>query len=320
MRLRCLRSAVAALALVVATPALAANLGAKDDTIKLAINEWTGQHVTTHIAGQILENMGYKVEYVTAGNYPQHSALSDGSIHATLEVWTNNAGEVYPKMKKARKIVDIGELQLDTNEGWLYPKHMEEICPGLPDWNALAKCKDKLATAETFPNGRVLSYPADWGTRSADMIKGLALPYKAVPAGSEGALIAELKAAVAAKKPLVMMFWAPHWVLSEVDVGWVKMPKYEEACAKDASWGPNPNAINDCGVNVPLVMKVAWTGFEKKWPAAWAFLKDFRMDAKQQEKMMKAIDQEGEKLDKVVAAWVDANKATWEPWMTAALN
>lgn len=320
MRLRCLRSAVAALALVVATPALAADLGAKDDTIKLAINEWTGQHVTTHIAGQILENMGYKVEYVTAGNYPQHSALSDGSIHATLEVWTNNAGEVYPKMKKARKIVDIGELQLDTNEGWLYPKHMEEICPGLPDWNALAKCKDKLATAETFPNGRVLSYPADWGTRSADMIKGLALPYKAVPAGSEGALIAELKAAVAAKKPLVMMFWAPHWVLSEVDVGWVKMPKYEEACTKDASWGPNPNAINDCGVNVPLVMKVAWTGFEKKWPAAWAFLKDFRMDAKQQEKMMKAIDQEGEKLDKVVAAWVDANKATWEPWMTAALN
>jgi len=320
MRLRCLRSAVAALALVVATPALAADLGAKDDTIKLAINEWTGQHVTTHIAGQILENMGYKVEYVTAGNYPQHSALSDGSIHATLEVWTNNAGEVYPKMKKARKIVDIGELQLDTNEGWLYPKHMEEICPGLPDWNALAKCKDKLATAETFPNGRVLSYPADWGTRSADMIKGLALPYKAVPAGSEGALIAELKAAVAAKKPLVMMFWAPHWVLSEVDVGWVKMPKYEEACTKDASWGPNPNAINDCGVNVPLVMKVAWTGFEKKWPAAWAFLKDFRMDAKQQEKMMKAIDQDGEKLDKVVAAWVDANKATWEPWMTAALN
>ncbi|MEE9587729.1 MAG: ABC transporter substrate-binding protein [Hyphomicrobiaceae bacterium] len=320
MRLRCLRSAVAALALVVATPALAADLGAKDDTIKLAINEWTGQHVTTHIAGQILENMGYKVEYVTAGNYPQHSALSDGSIHATLEVWTNNAGEVYPKMKKARKIVDIGELQLDTNEGWLYPKHMEEICPGLPDWNALAKCKDKLATAETFPNGRVLSYPADWGTRSADMIKGLALPYKAVPAGSEGALIAELKAAVAAKKPLVMMFWAPHWVLSEIDVGWVKLPKYEEACTKDASWGPNPNAINDCGVNVPLVMKVAWTGFEKKWPAAWAFLKDFRMDAKQQEKMMKAIDQDGEKLNKVVAAWVDANKATWEPWMTAALN
>ena len=320
MRLRCLRSAVAALALVVATPALAADLGAKDDTIKLAINEWTGQHVTTHIAGQILENMGYKVEYVTAGNYPQHSALSDGSIHATLEVWTNNAGEVYPKMKKARKIVDIGELQLDTNEGWLYPKHMEEICPGLPDWNALTKCKDKLATAETFPNGRVLSYPADWGTRSADMIKGLALPYKAVPAGSEGALIAELKSAVAAKKPLVMMFWAPHWVLSEVDVGWVKMPKYEEACTKDASWGPNPTAINDCGVNVPLVMKVAWTGFEKKWPAAWAFLKDFRMDAKQQEKMMKAIDQEGEKLNKVVAAWVDANKATWEPWMTAALN
>lgn len=320
MRLRCLRGAVAALAIGAVTPALAANLGAKDETIKLAINEWTGQHVTTHIAGKILKKMGYDVEFVTAGNYPQHSALSDGSIHATLEVWLNNAGDVYPKMKKSRKIVDIGELQLDTNEGWLYPKHMEDVCPGLPDWNALVKCKDKLATAETFPNGRILSYPADWGARSADMIKGLGIPFKAIPAGSEGALVAELKSAVAAKKPLVMMFWAPHWVLSEVDVGWVALPKYEEACTKDASWGPNPNAINDCGVDVPLVMKVAWSGFEEKWPAAWKFLKSFKMDAKEQEKMMKAIDQDGEKLNKVVSAWVDANKAKWEPWMNSALN
>ena len=49
----------------------AADLGAKDETIKLAINEWTGQHITTHVAGEILKRMGYKVEFVTAGYYPQ---------------------------------------------------------------------------------------------------------------------------------------------------------------------------------------------------------------------------------------------------------
>ncbi len=299
--------------------AIAADMGAKDDTIKLAINEWTGQHVTTHIAGSVLKKMGYKVEYVTAGNYPQHTALADGDIHATLEVWLNNAGEVYPKMKETGKIVDIGKLELETNEGWLYPKHMEEICPGLPDWKALEKCKDKMATAETFPNGRVLSYPADWGTRSADIIKGLAIPYKAVPAGSEGALVAELKGSIAAKKPLVMMFWAPHWVLSEVDVGWVQLPKYEAACAKEPGWGPNPKEINDCGVDVPLVMKVAWNGFENKWPAAYKFLQAFKMNAKEQEKMMKAIDQDGKKLEDIVGAWVSANEGTWKPWMDAAM-
>jgi glycine betaine/proline transport system substrate-binding protein len=33
------------------TAAYAAEMGAKDETIKLTINEWTGQHISSHIAG-----------------------------------------------------------------------------------------------------------------------------------------------------------------------------------------------------------------------------------------------------------------------------
>lgn len=303
-----------------ATGASAADLGATDQTIKLAINEWTGQHVTTHIAGQILEHMGYSVEYVTAGNYPQHAALADGTIHATLEVWLNNAGDIYPEMRDAGSLVDIGPLGLETREGWVYPVHMEEVCPGLPNWEALADCADELAEAETFPNGRILSYPADWGNRSEQMINGLGLPYTAVPAGSEGALVAELKSAATAGKPLVMMFWAPHWVLAEVDVNWVELPAYDPACETDASWGPNPNEVMDCGVSPPDTMKVAWSGFQDTWPAAYAMLEQLTMSAEDQQRMMLAIDQNGEALEEVVSAWVAENEATWMPWVEAATN
>jgi glycine betaine/proline transport system substrate-binding protein len=313
-----LGTAAASLLAAFSQQATAAELGDVDDAIKLAVNEWTGQHITTHIGGSLLEKAGYTVEYITAGNYPQHAALADGDVHATLEVWDNNAGDIYPKMKDAGKIVDIGNTGLATNEGWMYPKHMEELCPGLPAWEALKDCKDVLATAETFPQGRILSYPADWGTRSADIITGLGIDYKAVPAGSEGALVAELTAADAAKKPLVMMFWAPHWVFSIVDVGWVELPKYDPACSTEASWGPNPDEINDCGVNLPLTIKVAWAGFQEKWPAAWDLLALFTMDTGQQEAMMNAIDNNGEKLEDVIAAWVADNEATWKPWVEAA--
>lgn len=306
--------------LLSAQGASAEDMGATGEPIKLAINEWTGQHVTTHIAGQVLEKMGYSVEYVTAGNYPQHSALADGTIHASMEVWLNNAGDIYPKMKESGQIVDIGPLKLETREGWVYPVHMKEVCPGLPAWEALKDCAEAMATPETFPDGRILSYPADWGNRSAQMIEGLDLPYAAVPAGSEGALVAELKAAATADKPLVMMFWAPHWVLAEVDVEWVEMPAYDPACETDASWGVNPNATMDCGVSPPDTMKVAWNGFADKWPAAYAFLEQMTMSAEEQQKMMLAIDQKGEKLEDVVSAWVDANEATWKPWMDAAMN
>ena len=127
-------SAILAACLGGGAVASAADLGAKDEPIKLTMLEWTGQHVSTHIAGQLLEKLGYKVEYVTAGNFPEFSGLSDGTLSGSVEVWMNNVGDIFPKVLADKKIVDVGPLKLQTNEGWIYPKYMEQICPGLPDW------------------------------------------------------------------------------------------------------------------------------------------------------------------------------------------
>ncbi|RVC60071.1 glycine/betaine ABC transporter substrate-binding protein, partial [Mesorhizobium sp. M2A.F.Ca.ET.046.02.1.1] len=108
-----------ALAFAATTPGLSAELGAKEEPIKLAMLEWTGAHVSTHIAGQLLEKLGYKVEYVTAGNFPQFSGLADGSLSASVEVWMNNVGDIYPKTLAAKQIEDIGKLDLKTREGWI---------------------------------------------------------------------------------------------------------------------------------------------------------------------------------------------------------
>jgi glycine betaine/proline transport system substrate-binding protein len=300
-------------------PSQAGQVPESSDVIKLAINEWTGQHISTRVAGEILKRMGYNVEYVTAGYFPQFQALEDGTISASLEIWSNNIGDQYAKAEATGQVVRIGDLGVDTNEGWVYPKYMEQKCPGLPDWKALLKCADLLSTPETIPNGRIVVYPADWGGRSQTIIEALDLPYTAVPAGSEGALVAELKSAVTREDPLVMMFWAPHWVLAEIDVGWVKLPKYEAACHDDPSWGPNPNATGDCGVDVAITFKVAWKGMQDKWPAAYRFLEVYQIDDEDQIPMMAAIDVRGEDLVAVTKKWVDDNEAKWRPMVEAAL-
>lgn len=46
------------------------------DPIKIAVNEWTGQHVSAHISGSVLQAAGYTVEYVTAGAVPQFAAIA----------------------------------------------------------------------------------------------------------------------------------------------------------------------------------------------------------------------------------------------------
>jgi glycine betaine/proline transport system substrate-binding protein len=244
---------------------------------------------------------------VTAGNFPQFSGLADGTLSASVEVWLNNVGDIYPKVLEEKKIENIGLLDLETREGWIYPKYMEQVCPGLPDWTALNKpeCVQALSTPETAPNGRFLDYPADWGSRAATIIADNNMPYTAVPAGSEGALVAELESANAAKSPLVMMFWAPHFALAQTEVEWVKMP---------------PCKIQDNAhcITPPDVAKIVWSGFAAKWPAAYELLKNLKMDAEQQQEIMLRVDKKGEKLEDVVKEWVDKNEATWKPWVDAA--
>ena len=61
------------------------------------------------------------------------------------------------------------------------------------------------------------------------MIKALGLPFQAVPSGGEGNLVAEYKAAVAKKEPIIMMFWEPHAMFADVTGKWVQFPKFEQA-------------------------------------------------------------------------------------------
>ena len=156
-----------------------------DEPIKLALNEWTGQHISTRVAGEILKRMGYRVEYVTAGYYPQMQALEDNTISATLEIWSSNIGEHYDKALASGNVVELGDLGLQPVETWLYNRAAARACPGLPDYRALNDCAQVFANAETFPKGRLVDYPADWGTSNVDRLKAFNLNYTSLPAGTE---------------------------------------------------------------------------------------------------------------------------------------
>ncbi|MEB8389207.1 ABC transporter substrate-binding protein [Rhodobacteraceae bacterium KMM 6894] len=299
---------------------MAADMGAVDTPIKLAINEWTGQHVSTHIAGEMLKKAGYDVEYVTAGYMNMYQAMSDGEIHAAVEIWSSNVSDEYAKKVAEGGVTEVGDLGLEAKESLAYPAHVEDLCPGLPAWEALKDCAGQFATAETLPMGRLIDYPADWGTPGADRMTGFALPFKAVPAGSEGAMITELRASTEKKTPLLITFWQPHWAMSAYDVRFVDVPEGEAACFEDPAWGPNPNAVNDCGFAGTRVFKATWSGFDEQWPAAGEILANFQMDVADQQPLMGQVDVDGMSVEDAVAAWMDANEGKWKPIVDAAVN
>ncbi len=311
---------IAALVAVLGSGAFAAEMGAVNEPIKLAINEWTGQHITTHVAGEMLKAAGYQVEYVTAGYMNMYQAMADGELHAAVEIWSSNVSDDYAKKVTEGGIVELGDLGLAAKEGIAYPAHVADLCPGLPAWEALKACSMAFASAETIPNGRLVDYPADWGTPGADRMTGLDLPFKAVPAGSEGALITELRSATERKSPLLITFWQPHWAMSAYDVKFVDLPVGEEACFNDPAWGPNPNAVNDCDFAPTRIFKGAWVGMEDKWPAAYEILSNYTRSVDAQQPMMGAIDVDGGSVEAVVAEWMAANEGAWKPVVDAAVN
>ncbi|MYA87058.1 MAG: glycine/betaine ABC transporter substrate-binding protein [Boseongicola sp. SB0662_bin_57] len=315
-----IKTATTVAAVLAATGVQAAELGAVDEPIRLAINEWTGQHISTHVAGEMLKAAGYRVEYVTAGYMNMYQAMSDGELHAAVEIWSSNVSDDYAKKVEGGGVVELGDLGLDAKEGIAYPAHVADLCPGLPAWEALKGCAGTFATAETLPAGRLVDYPADWGTPGADRMTGLDLPFKAVPAGSEGALIAELRASTERESPLLITFWQPHWAMSAYDVQFVDLPVGNEACFNDPAWGPNPNAVNDCDFAPSRIFKAGWVGIEDKWPAAFEILTSYTLSVEDQQPMMGAVDVDGGTVEEVVADWMAGNEAKWRPVVDAATH
>ena len=293
--------------------AVAADIPESDDPIKVILNDWTGQHVSTKIAGELLKEMGYNIEYVSAGAIPQHPGLAQGNLHVQTEVWTNNVGDLYPNLVEKGEIVVLGELGLEPKEGWIYPPYMEEKCPGLPGYEALYECAQAFASAETFPKGRLITYPADWGTRSRDIVASIDMPLEPVPGGSEGAMVAELKAAYAAEEPIIMMFWQPHWMFADFDFNWVEWNAVDGECVEETQ-----SKDTACGFQQASVDKVVWGGFEEKWPAAFKMLTSYQISNDDENKAILEVDNKGRDIDEVVAEWLENNKSTWEPWIAAA--
>ena len=278
--------------------------------IKIAINEWTGQHLSANIAAELLKKMGYQVQLVTAGGLPQFTAMAQNALDLNPEVWDNSITDAYSNGLASGAIVDMGNLGLEPREGWIYPDYMTEQCPGLPSYQALFDCAQVFGTAETFPNGRLIAYPADWGTRSKSVVDEIGLPFNAVPGGSEGAMVAELKSALASKEPILMMFWQPHWVFAEIDMNWVEWNPTDEECIEE-----DQDRETACGFSQASVNKIASKSMAEKWPNAAKFAEQFTLTNDEQNAMIFEVDQDGRSLEDVVQEWVTENEDRWSIWI-----
>jgi glycine betaine/proline transport system substrate-binding protein len=296
-----------------AAPALAVE---SDDPIVIPTHNWSSQIVMSHITGNIFEEMGYTVEYVSTDSQAVYEAIRLGDVTLEMEVWEGAFGPAFEAAMEKGGIVDAGDHPAITREDWWYPAYVEEICPGLPDWEALNACAEKFAAPETAPKGRFLGGPVDWLKNDSERVAALGMDFTVVNAGSAAALWAELSAAEKRGQPIVLFNWTPNFIEALYDGKFVEFPEYVEGCKDDPSVGPNPEMTYDCGNPADgYLKKAAWDGMADKWPGAFAVLQKIEFTNEQIAEMAKLVDIDEYEPDEAALVWMEENEEVWQPWI-----
>jgi glycine betaine/proline transport system substrate-binding protein len=320
MKPRTLLPTIAALlslaaATVPTAPALAA--AESQDPIKITLNDWTGQFISSKIMGEVLKKAGYNVEYVQADYLAQFAGLKTGDLTLAMEIWATTGQEALNDGVASGKVENLGETGMLAKEEWWFPEYMKEKCPGLPDWMALKDpaCAEAFSIPETAPNGRYLSGPVTWGGFDEERVQALDLPFEVVHAGTDAALFAELESAYQRQAPIMLWIYSPHWAPAKYKGEWVQFPEYEPPCYTDPSWGINPDLAYDCGKPHGPIWKAGWIGIKDKWPGAYKAIKAFDLSTEEMNQMVAEADLDGKEVDAVVAEWMGKNEDRWKKWI-----
>ena len=102
------------------------------------------------VVGELMKMVGEKVEYVPIDSQTVYQSMADGDIDIVHEIWNSAFGTSYEKAKESGRIEEILTHDAVPREDWWYPEYVEKVCPGMPDWKALAKCSAKFARPDSF--------------------------------------------------------------------------------------------------------------------------------------------------------------------------
>ncbi len=283
--------------------------------VRIILNDWSSQLVISYITAEILNKAGFPVELVHFSTRQQWSMLKRDRADVQMEVWEGTMADKFELLLNDGYIVDLGEHQAKTREEWWYPIHVEELCPGLPDWRALLKCWPKFISPDTEPYGRYVGGP--WEKPDAARIRALKLHFRVVRVSADE-LWEELEVAYQQKSALVMFNWTPNWAVVAYKGKFVEFPAWSKACETEPEWGINFLFPYDCGnPKDGWLKKIANRKLVSRYPCAISLLKRITFNSMQISTLSAWVVVEGRTEQNAAKKWLEMNKPVWQEWLNA---
>jgi glycine betaine/proline transport system substrate-binding protein len=287
---------------------------AKDSSKPIIIptHNWSSQVVMAYVIGGIFEGMGNNVEYVPADTQAVYEAIRNGDVTISHEVWQSTFGASFYNAMAKGGVIDAGTHAAMTWEEMGVPQYVidDNLCPGLPNWEALKDCPDVFATADSGGKGRWLEGPQSWhGDQMPERIAGLGLDdqYMVKFAGSADALWAELASAKKDGRGVITFNWTPNFTDAEGFV-FIEFPAYFDGCrVGDGGDGA-------CGSPKGWLKKAANYKFPKTHPAAYTAFSKISFTSTDIGQMASLVDIDKMSHQDAAKAWLAAHEDVWKPF------
>ncbi len=266
-------------------------LSNSDDSgvIKILKRNSSSESVGAVIVGELMEMVGEKVKYVSAESKTVYQLLADGDIDIVHDAF----GEIYSKVLNDGEIEEITTHEAIYREGWWYPRYVERICPGMPDWKALEKCSDKFATSDSGGKGIFIGGLNEWSKEEAKKIETHKMNFIVKNLESASATWALLDEMIKQKKPIVIFNWSTNFVGTKYNGRFVEFPDYEPKSLKI----------------------VASLNFKTNHPKGYEIIKKINFSNADITQMANYMETDGLEFSHAVEAWFKDHKTKWSKWI-----
>jgi len=287
--------------------------GDSSEPIVIPTHNWSSQVVMAYVIGGIFEKNGNNVKYVPADSQAVYESIRIGDVTISHEVWESAFGKSFTTALDKGGILDWGDHEARTLEDMGYPNWVAELCPGLPDWNALKNpdCAKNFVTPDSGGKGRMLEGPQTWhGDLIPQRIEALGLGdlWTVKFAGSADALWAELAAAKKEDRGTIIFNWTPNFT-DGAGFTFIKFPPYTAGCR------PEDGGDGKCGSPDGYLKKAVNADFPKTHPGAAAIFKKMSFSTGQIGAMAALVDLDKMTHEDAAKKWLADNESVWKAWM-----
>lgn len=305
---------VAAAAMCLAMASASAPVFAQDSAQPIVIptHNWSSQVVMAYVIGGIFESMGNNVEYVPADSQAVYEAIRNGDVTISHEVWQSTFGASFYNAMAKGGLIDAGTHEAATLEEMGVPQYVidDNLCPGLPNWEALRDCPEVFATADSEGKGRWLEGPQSWhGDLMPTRIEALGLGdlYTVKFAGGADAIWAELDSAQREGRGIITFNWTPNFTDAQGFV-FIEFPEYFDGC-RVADGGDGA-----CGSPAGWLKKAANYKFPVTHPAAYTAFSRMSFSTTDIGQMASLVDIDGLSHEEAAAKWLADHEDVWMPF------